>query len=117
MNRLKQHIETRLPQGQCSLRTTFRQVPVPMSPVCKEAVSKSAQALGLSQKVLNSGAGHDTMILAERIRHCGMIFVPSVGGVSHCPQEWTEWRDAANGADVLLNALLELDKKDPSAFQ
>ena len=117
MNRLKKHIETRFPEGQCSLRTTFQQVPVPMSPICKEAVSKSAEALGLSQRVLNSGAGHDTMILAERIQHCGMLFVPSAGGLSHCPQEWTEWRDAANGADVLLNALLELDQKEDAEFQ
>lgn len=117
MRRLKEHIETRFPDGQCTLRTTFRQAPVPMSPVCKEAVSQSAGALGLTQRIMNSGAGHDTMILAERIKHCGMIFVPSVGGVSHCPQEWTDWKDAANGADVLLNALLDLDQKDPSTFQ
>lgn len=88
-----------------------------MSPVCKDAISKAAEELGLSQRALNSGAGHDTMILAERISHCGMIFVPSVGGVSHCPQEWTEWEDANNGASVLLGALLELDKKDPQEFQ
>ena len=46
-----------------------------------------------------------------------MIFVPSVGGVSHCPQEWTEWEDANNGASVLLGALLELDDKDSTEFE
>ena len=117
MDRLREYIQSRFPEGTCTLKRTFCQEPVPMSPVCKDAISKAAEELGLSQRALNSGAGHDTMILAERISHCGMIFVPSVGGVSHCPQEWTEWEDANNGASVLLGALLELDKKDPKEFQ
>ena len=37
-----------------------------------------------------------------------MIFVPSAGGRSHCPEEHTDWADVANGADVLLNTLIEL---------
>ena len=117
MDRLKQYIQTRFPAGVCALKTTFQQVPVPMSDICKRAISKAAKNLGLSQRTLNSGAGHDTMILAERIPNCGMIFVPSVGGVSHCPQEWTEWEDANNGASVLLGALLELDDKDSTEFE
>jgi N-carbamoyl-L-amino-acid hydrolase len=40
----------------------------------------------------------------------GMIFVPSVGGVSHSPKELTHWSDCANGADVLLHAILEMDR-------
>ena len=99
------------------LKTTFEQLPVPMSEICKNAISESAAACGLTQKNMNSGAGHDTMILAERIKHCGMVFVPSVGGVSHCPQEFTEWKDVANGADVLMGALLELDAKELAAFK
>jgi acetylornithine deacetylase/succinyl-diaminopimelate desuccinylase-like protein len=37
-----------------------------------------------------------------------MIFVPSIGGRSHCPDEHTDWRDVTNGANVLLNTLVEL---------
>jgi beta-ureidopropionase / N-carbamoyl-L-amino-acid hydrolase len=40
----------------------------------------------------------------------GMIFVPSVGGISHSPRELTSWEDCAHGADMLLNTLLRLDK-------
>ncbi len=40
----------------------------------------------------------------------GMIFVPSVGGVSHSPKELTRWEDCARGADVLLRTVLEMDR-------
>ena len=48
------------------------------------------------------------MSLAQ-VTRAGMIFVPSVGGVSHSPQERTQWEDAVNGANVLLNTLVGLD--------
>ena len=40
----------------------------------------------------------------------GMIFVPSVGGVSHSPKELTDWDDCARGVDVLLRTVLEMDR-------
>ena len=39
----------------------------------------------------------------------GMIFVPSVGGISHSPKELTTWQDCANGANVLLGAVFSTD--------
>ena len=39
----------------------------------------------------------------------GMIFVPSVGGISHAPREFTRWEDCARGADALLHTVLALD--------
>jgi N-carbamoyl-L-amino-acid hydrolase len=39
-----------------------------------------------------------------------MIFVPSVGGISHSPKEFTPWSDCANGANVLLHAILRMDR-------
>jgi N-carbamoyl-L-amino-acid hydrolase len=54
-----------------------------------------------------SGAGHDSQNMAT-IAPTGMIFVPSRGGRSHCPDEDTDWRDVTNGANVLLNVLVEL---------
>jgi len=38
----------------------------------------------------------------------GMIFVPSVGGISHSPKELTDWQDCANGANLLLETVLAL---------
>jgi beta-ureidopropionase / N-carbamoyl-L-amino-acid hydrolase len=40
----------------------------------------------------------------------GMIFVPSVGGISHSPKELTRWEDCANGANVLRRTILEVDR-------
>ena len=57
---------------------------------------------------LPSGAGHDAQNLA-RICPMGMIFIPSVGGISHAPTEFSHPHDITNGANVLLNALLKLD--------
>jgi beta-ureidopropionase / N-carbamoyl-L-amino-acid hydrolase len=42
----------------------------------------------------------------------GMIFVPSVAGISHSPKELTSWDDCANGANVLLQAVLRVDRED-----
>jgi len=58
-----------------------------------------------------SGAGHDAQMMA-RLGPIGMIFVPSVGGVSHSPRELSRFEDCAQGADVLLGTILELDILD-----
>ncbi|MEQ9424832.1 MAG: Zn-dependent hydrolase [Cyclobacteriaceae bacterium] len=67
----------------------------------------SAKNLELDYKFMPSGAGHDVQFFS-RIVPSGLLFVPSVGGVSHAPDEWTQWEDVKNGANVLLNALLEI---------
>ena len=55
-----------------------------------------------------SGAAHDAQNIA-RIAPAGMIFVPSVGGISHSPNEYTHIQDLTNGTNLLLQALLRLD--------
>lgn len=70
----------------------------------------SAKKLGLSTKNMPSGAGHDAQDMAL-IAPTGIIFVPSQGGISHSPKEFTSAAAMANGANVLLNAILALDKQ------
>ena len=60
-----------------------------------------------------SGAAHDAQILAD-IARTAMIFVPSKGGKSHSPAEWTDWKDIEAGANLLLAALIELTEAHPS---
>lgn len=75
----------------------------------QKQIVASAQKLGLSYKIMPSGAGHDSQEIAE-IAPIAMIFVPSVGGISHSPKEFTKAYDMANGANVLLHTILALDK-------
>jgi N-carbamoyl-L-amino-acid hydrolase len=70
-------------------------------------VERTARDLGLSVRRLPSGAGHDAQMLA-RMCPAGMIFVPSVGGLSHNVREHTAPEDLVAGARVLLRVLLEL---------
>jgi beta-ureidopropionase / N-carbamoyl-L-amino-acid hydrolase len=79
------------------------------APAMKDAVSRAAETLGLRSTRMPSGAGHDAQ-MAARLCPMGMIFVPSVGGISHSPRELTAWADCARGADVLLETILLVDK-------
>jgi beta-ureidopropionase / N-carbamoyl-L-amino-acid hydrolase len=79
------------------------------TPEVQQASERAAGSLGLSAARLPSGAGHDAQNMAL-IGPMGMIFVPSVGGVSHSPKELTRWDDCARGADVLLRTILEMDR-------
>ena len=72
-----------------------------------EMLERQAAALGLSFVRMPSGAGHDTQFLSE-ITRAGLVFVPSVGGVSHSPDELTHWSDIESGANLLLNAAVAL---------
>lgn len=75
----------------------------------QQAIEKSAKAMGLSTKYMQSGAGHDSQEMAL-ITPVAMIFVPSVNGISHSPKEFTKSIDMANGANVLLQTILSVDK-------
>ncbi len=86
----------------------------PAAPTTKgvqDVIGRSADAAGLKTMRLPSGAGHDAQQIA-RLCPMGMIFVPSVGGISHSPKELTSWEDCANGANVLLRTVLNLDQLD-----
>lgn len=61
----------------------------------------------LSHDFLISGPYHDTLFVA-RFTRAAMIFVPSRNGISHSPEEWTDYEDLAAGTDVLAEVLLRL---------
>lgn len=93
-----------------ALLETSRKPPVACDPLVLAAIEAGCAALGLGHRRMPSGAGHDAMCLAA-IAPVGMIFVPSAGGVSHAPDEWTEPAACVAGARALLAALLELDAR------
>ncbi len=90
-------------------------IPAPTDARVRESIFESAKELSLSTKLMPSGAGHDAQDMA-RLAPVGMIFVPSVGGISHSPREFSRPTDISNGANVLLHTLLKLDgQKSPLA--
>ncbi len=95
--------------------TTFRISPIDgtgdpamTDPAIRETITEVATSLGLSTLSMPSGAGHDAQDMAL-LAPTGMIFVPSQGGISHSPNEFTSAADMAHGANVLLHTLLKLD--------
>jgi N-carbamoyl-L-amino-acid hydrolase len=85
--------------------------PALATPAVQRQIEAAADSLGFKTLHLPSGAGHDAQQLAK-IGPMGMIFVPSVAGISHSPKELTSWDDYANGANVLLQAVLRVDRED-----
>ena len=84
-------------------------IPAPTDPRIRSIIDNSAKELGLTTKQMPSGAGHDAQDMA-RLAPVGMIFIPSIGGISHSPKEFSRPQDIENGANVLLGALMKLDK-------
>ena len=76
----------------------------------QQKIAAASKALGYTHKFMQSGAGHDSQDIAL-IAPVAMIFIPSVGGISHSPKEFSTATDMANGANVLLQTILKLDKE------
>ncbi len=91
------------------IRDLSRNPPAFASEDVQRAIERASNALALSARRQPSGAGHDAQMMAQ-LSPMGMIFVPSVGGISHSPKELTRWEDCANGVNVLLAAVLEVDR-------
>lgn len=72
-----------------------------------DMLAQASRQHGFDPLFLPSGAGHDTQFMAKFVRS-GMIFIPSVGGLSHAPEEQTHWSDIEAGTRVLLTAIEQL---------
>lgn len=84
--------------------------PVPMDPELVQVVKEQCDKNGLNYKMMHSGAGHDSQIMAQFVP-TAMLFVPSHKGISHSPLEYTEPRDLGEGVKALIGALYELAYK------
>ena len=78
--------------------------PVPMDEQTVSVIERVAKESGASYRMMHSGAGHDSQVIAPHVP-TGMLFVPSVEGVSHNPAEFTEPEDLKAGIDLLEEAL------------
>jgi N-carbamoyl-L-amino-acid hydrolase len=114
INMLYERIHAEAQRIAAASRTKFEfkeinvNIPAPTDARIRSLITDAARELGLSTKLMPSGAGHDAQDMAQ-LGPVGMIFVPSVGGISHSPREFSHPHDIANGANVLLHTLLKLD--------
>jgi len=90
-----------------SLRQSADAQPVRFDGAMVDLVESKAMSLGLSCTRMPSGAGHDAQFMSY-VCPTAMVFVPSIGGRSHCREERTDPRDCENGARVLLGCVLDL---------
>jgi N-carbamoyl-L-amino-acid hydrolase len=83
--------------------------PAPTSEKMRIVIADAATSLGLSHQHMPSGAAHDAQDMTH-IAPTGMVFVPSAGGISHSPKEYTAPEAVTNGANVLLRSVLAVDR-------
>jgi len=105
LDRIRRKVEL---AEQAELRAGLAKGGVKMHALVMQAIENVCRGADVLYKKMPSGAGHDAMCMA-RICPTGMLFVPSKGGMSHSPDEFTHWADAARGAMVLANAVIDLD--------
>ena len=86
---------------------THRKPPTPLDPELQEVLAAAAAEEGASVRPMASGAGHDAMVLAKHVP-AAMLFVPSRGGISHSPDEYTAPEQCELGARVLASAVRRL---------
>jgi N-carbamoyl-L-amino-acid hydrolase len=92
-----------------AFRPALENVPAPSDPALRDMIGRAATELGYSSRVMPSGAGHDAQSMAQ-LGPMGMIFIPSIGGISHSPKEFSTAEDIARGARVLMGAVLQADR-------
>jgi N-carbamoyl-L-amino-acid hydrolase len=115
LRRIADAIRARAAQIAASTKTTIQIAPLSSNrpalatAAIQEAIARASDAAALASTRLPSAASHDAAMMAQ-IGPMGMIFVPSVGGVSHSPRELTRWDDCTNGANVLLRTIVEVDR-------
>ncbi len=90
-----------------STRLIGKSKPVALSARLIEKIRAGAKSRDIDYLDMNSGAVHDSMMLTD-LTDVGMIFVPSIGGISHSPEEKTEYEDIGLGVEILKEVVLDL---------
>jgi N-carbamoyl-L-amino-acid hydrolase len=87
--------------------------PVALDAALVGLIREEAEMLGYESLVMPSGAGHDAQTMST-LCPSGLIFVPSRNGISHSPEEFTEWQDIEKGAQLMLTVLMRLLSAEPA---
>ena len=92
------------------MRGGHQDIPALSHPDVRTLIDDVAKGLGFTTRHMPSGAGHDAQAMAQ-LGPMGMIFIPSIGGISHSPKEFSTAEDIERGARVLMGAVLQADKR------
>ena len=105
LEQLRQWVAGPHPKGiSCSWQQMICVPPTKMNPAIHEQLVQNSRKFGLKYRSMASGAGHDAMIFAT-FTDVGLIFVPSKAGLSHHPDEWTDYAQLAIGANVMFETV------------
>ena len=106
IHKISEEVKKKESEGfSCELKQTMSNSVTKMKPEWVKQLEKSAKKLGFSNMRLNSGAGHDAAIIGKEI-DTAMLFVPSIGGRSHIPEEYSNEKDLAK---AVLTAIHFID--------
>ena len=116
LDTMEQELRAELPEVMAPLQLAFAEKRIWESPAVRfdptliDCVRRGAERAGFPMRDIVSGAGHDACYVA-RVAPTTMIFVPCLGGISHNEEESATREECAAGAQVLLNAVLEYDRR------
>lgn len=96
---------------QCKMKPTLINSATRMKHEWVELLKQSADELGFSNMLINSGAGHDAAIIGKAV-DSAMLFVPSVGGRSHIPEEYSSERDLAKAVLIAIDFMDRIDRNN-----
>lgn len=108
IKKVMKKVQKSLDEGELTIEDILYEGGVYLDKEVQEAIKEAAENLNYDYKEMISGAGHDANPLSE-ITSTGMIFVPSHKGISHSPEEWTNWKDIKKGTEVMLETIKKLD--------
>jgi len=107
LDRIIGRIRARPEAAGVEIKLRNRTEPALAAPHLQALIEKHAAAMGIKAPRMPSFAGHDAASMAQ-LGPMGMIFIPSIGGISHSPREFSRWEDCATGAMLLLACVVEL---------
>lgn len=108
IQQVKTIIQTKTPKGiTAEIEEMLYEKPVQLSEEIHQQLRANSEALGLKSRSMVSGAGHDAMIFAG-FTEVGLVFVPSKDGLSHTPEEWTDYEQIQKGIEVVYETVKQL---------
>lgn len=108
IQQVKTIIQTKTPKGiTAEIEEMLYEKPVQLSEKIHQQLRANSEVLGLKSRSMVSGAGHDAMIFAG-FTEVGLVFVPSKDGLSHTPEEWTDYEQVQKGIEVVYETVKQL---------